>query len=149
MCSPSWTPFPPPTPYHPTGSSQCTSPKLPVSSIQPGLVIRFLYDIIHVLMSFSQIIPHPPSHRVQKTVLYKVKRHPSEWENIIANEATDKQLISKIWVPNRKVFYWKKKNYEQNIQVISRSVHLEIPDGPNWMYFFFANINNLLFIVEK
>ena len=31
MCSPSWTPLPPPSPYHPSGSSQCTSPKLPVS----------------------------------------------------------------------------------------------------------------------
>ena len=27
----------------------------------------------------------------------KVKRQPSEWENIIANEATDKELISKIY----------------------------------------------------
>ena len=52
-CSPSWTP--PPSSYHPSGSSQCTSPKLPVSCIEPGLVIRFLYDIIHVLMPFSQI----------------------------------------------------------------------------------------------
>ena len=58
MCSPSWTPLPPPSPYHPSGSSQGTSPKLPVSCIKPGLVIRFLYDIIHVLMPFSQII-HP------------------------------------------------------------------------------------------
>ena len=43
--------------YHPPGSSQCTSPKLPVSCIKPGLVIHFLYDIIHVSMPFSQIIP--------------------------------------------------------------------------------------------
>ena len=48
-------PLPPPSSYHPSGSSQCTSPKLPVSCIEPGLVIRFLYDIIHVLMPFSQI----------------------------------------------------------------------------------------------
>jgi len=54
----SWTPLPPPSPYHPSGSSQCTIPKLPVSCIEPGLAIHFLYDIIHVLMSFSQII-HP------------------------------------------------------------------------------------------
>ena len=27
----------------------------------------------------------------------KVKRQPSEWEKIIANEATDKQIISKIY----------------------------------------------------
>ena len=69
-CSPSWTLLPPPSPYHPSGSSQCTSPKLPVSCIKPGLAIRFLYDIIHVLMAFSQIIPPSLSHRVQKTVLY-------------------------------------------------------------------------------
>ena len=56
-CSPSWTPLLPPSPYHPSGSSQCTSPKLPVSCIEPGLAIHFVYDIIHVLMPFSQIIP--------------------------------------------------------------------------------------------
>jgi len=37
MCSPSWTLLPPPSPYHPSGSSQCTSPKHPVSCIEPGL----------------------------------------------------------------------------------------------------------------
>ena len=29
-------PLPPPYPYHPSGSSQCTSPKHPVSCIKPG-----------------------------------------------------------------------------------------------------------------
>ena len=29
----------------------------------------------------------------------KLKRQPSEWEKIIANEATDKELISKIYKP--------------------------------------------------
>ena len=32
-----------------------------------------------------------------KENINKVKRQPSEWEKIIANEATDKQLISKIY----------------------------------------------------
>ena len=32
-----------------------------------------------------------------KEIISKVKRKPSEWEKIIANEATDKQLISKIY----------------------------------------------------
>ena len=36
MRSPSWTLLPPPSPYHPSGSSQCTSPKHPVSCIEPG-----------------------------------------------------------------------------------------------------------------
>ena len=32
-----------------------------------------------------------------KEIIKKVKRQPSEWEKIIANEATDKELISKIY----------------------------------------------------
>jgi len=61
MCSPSWTLLRPPSPYHPSGSSQCTSPKHPVSCIEPGLATCFIYDIIHVSMPFSQIIPPSPT----------------------------------------------------------------------------------------
>ena len=32
-----------------------------------------------------------------KETIIKVKRQPSEWEKIIANEATDKELITKIY----------------------------------------------------
>ena len=32
-----------------------------------------------------------------KETISKVKRQPSEWEKIIANEATNKELISKIY----------------------------------------------------
>ena len=32
-----------------------------------------------------------------KETINKVKRQPSEWEKIIANKATDKELISKIY----------------------------------------------------
>jgi len=34
---------------------------------------------------------------ITKETISKVKRRPSEWEKIIANEATDKELISKIY----------------------------------------------------
>ena len=68
MCSPSWTLLPPPSPYHPSWS--CTSPKHPVSCIKPGLVIHFLYDIIHVSMPFSQIIPPLPSPTESKRLFY-------------------------------------------------------------------------------
>src|SRR5574337_175386 len=61
MCFPSRTLLPPPSPYHPSGSSQCTSPKHPVSCIEPGLATRFLHDILHVSMPFSQIFPPSPS----------------------------------------------------------------------------------------
>ena len=37
------------------------------------------------------------SFSTTKETISKVKRQPSEWEKIIANEATDKQLISKIY----------------------------------------------------
>ena len=45
-CSPSWTPLPPPSPYHPSGSFQCTSPKDSLSCIEPGLAILVFYSTI-------------------------------------------------------------------------------------------------------
>ena len=44
-----------------------------------------------------------------KETISKVKRQPSEWEKTIANEATDKQLISKI--------------YKQLLQLNSRKIN--------------------------
>ena len=70
MGSPSLTPLPPPSPYHLSGSSQCTSPKHPVSCIEPRLAIRFLHDSIHVSMPFSQIIPPSPSPSESKSLFY-------------------------------------------------------------------------------
>ena len=69
-CSPSWTPLPPPSPYHPSGSSQCISPEHPVSCIKPGLAIHFTYDITHISMLFSQIIPPSPSPTESKRLFY-------------------------------------------------------------------------------
>ena len=51
-----------------------------------------------------------------KETISKVKRHPSEWEKIIANEASDKQLISKI--------------YKQFLQLNSRKINDQIKNGP-------------------
>ena len=53
MCSPSWTLLPPPCPYHPSGSSQCTSPKHPVSCIEPGQLSSFTF----IKMFFSSSSP--------------------------------------------------------------------------------------------
>ena len=44
-----------------------------------------------------------------KETISKVKRQPSEWEKIIANEAKDKELISKI--------------YKQHLQLNSRKLY--------------------------
>ena len=70
MCSPFWTPLPPPCPFHPSGSSQCTSPEHPVSCYEPGLAIRFPFDNIHVSMPFSQIIPPSPSPSESSRLFY-------------------------------------------------------------------------------
>ena len=70
MCSPSWTPLPPPSPCHPSGSSQCTSPEHPVSCIKPWQAICFTYDNIHVSMLLSQIIPPSPSPTQSKRLFY-------------------------------------------------------------------------------
>ena len=51
-----------------------------------------------------------------KENISKVKRQPSEWEKIIANEASDKQLISKI--------------YKQLMQLNSRKINNTIKNGP-------------------
>ena len=51
-------------------SLQCTSPEHPVSCIEPGLVIRFTCDNIHVSMPFSQTIPPSPSLTESKRLFY-------------------------------------------------------------------------------
>ena len=51
---------PPPSRYLPSGSSQCCITKHPVSCTEPGLATRFIHDILHVSMSFSQIFPPSP-----------------------------------------------------------------------------------------
>ena len=60
----------PPTPYHLSGSSPCTSPKHPVSCIKHRLAIHFLHDSIHVSVPISQIIPPSPSPSESKSLFY-------------------------------------------------------------------------------
>ena len=51
-CSPSWTPLPPPFPYHPSGSSQCTSPKHPVSCVH-FLMVGKLPFFLPLMVSYT------------------------------------------------------------------------------------------------
>ena len=63
MCPPSWAPLPPPSPSHPSGSSQCTSPKLPVSCIEPGLVshmIIYMFQCYSLKSSHPRLLPQSP-----------------------------------------------------------------------------------------
>ena len=49
-----------------------------------------------------------------KETISKVKRQPSEWEKIIANEATDEQLISKIYKQLLQLNSRKKRTQSKN-----------------------------------
>ena len=68
--SPSWTPLPPPSPSHPSGLSQCTSPEhLSHASNLDGWFISHM--AIYMFQCYSLKSSHPRLlHRVQKSVLY-------------------------------------------------------------------------------
>ena len=61
---------PPPSPSHPSGSSQCTSPEHPVSCIEPRLAIHFKYDNLYVSTPSSYIILPSPSPTGSKRLFY-------------------------------------------------------------------------------
>ena len=48
----------------------CTIPEHPVSCIEPGLAICFIYDDLHVSMLYSQIITPLPSPTESKRLFY-------------------------------------------------------------------------------
>ena len=75
---------------------------------------KILYDPLPRVMEIkTKINKWDPvklkSFCTMKETISKVKRQPSEWEKIIANETTDKELISKI--------------YKQLIQLNSRKIN--------------------------
>ena len=61
-----------------------------------------------------------------KETITKVKRQPSEWEKIIANEATDKELISKIYKQLQKSKQPNQKMGQKTKQTFLQRRH---PDG--------------------
>jgi len=55
------------------------------------------------------------SFSTKRETLSKVKRQPSEWEKILANETADKGLISKIYSSSRSLILEKKKTHNQKM----------------------------------
>ena len=75
---------------------------------------RILYDPLHRVLEIKTKINKWDLIKIKsfcttKETISKVKRQPSEWEKMIANEATDKELISKI--------------YKQVLQLNSRKIN--------------------------
>ena len=101
------------TPYTKINSKQIKD-----LNIRPG-TIKLLEENLGKTLSdinYSRILYDPPPRVMEikvkiskwdliklksfwttKDIISKVKRQPSEWEKIIAHEATDKELISKIY----------------------------------------------------
>ena len=75
---------------------------------------KILYDPPHRILEIKAKINKRDLIKLQsfcttKETISKVKRQPSEWEKIIANEAMDQELISKI--------------YKQLLQLKSRKIN--------------------------
>ena len=82
---------------------------------------RILYDPLPRVMEIKAKINKwdlikLKSFCTMKETISKVKRQPSEWEKIIANEATDKELISKI--------------YKQLMKINTRKINTQSKSGP-------------------
>ena len=60
-----------------------------------------------------------------KETIIKVKRQPSDWEKIIANEATDKELISKIYKQLLQINYRKINNKIKKMDQRSKQTFLQ------------------------
>ena len=89
-------PRPPPSPSHPSGSSQCIGPEHPVSCIEPGLAIYFTYDNIHFSMLLSQIFVSSPSPELP-AISFKLSKHLKLpcviWANVYVMEVTPEEKI--------------------------------------------------------
>ena len=76
-----------------------------------------LYNIVLVSAMYQL-----KSFCTTKESINKVKRQPSEWEKIIAKEATDKELISKVY--KQLIQYQKNKQPNQKVGKRSKQTFL-------------------------
>ena len=69
MCSPSWNPFPPPSPSHPSGSSQCSSSEHPCTSASfasnldwrsVSHMIVYMFQWYSLKSSHPRLLPQSP-----------------------------------------------------------------------------------------
>ena len=96
---------------------------------------RFLYDPPPIILEIKAKINKWDLIKIKsfctpKETMSKVKRQPSEWKKIIANEVTDKELISKIYkhllqLNSRKINDPKKKMEQRTKQTFLQRKHTD------------------------
>ena len=105
MCSPFWTLLPPPSPYHPSGSSQCTSPKHPVFSKAFVIVV---YSLSCVLLFCEPMDCKPPGSSVCGILQAKNTRVGCHFflQGIFPIQGSDSCIAGKLFTtePPRKPF---------------------------------------------
>ena len=106
MRSQTWTPLPPPSPQHLSGSSPCTSPKRAAPYVRHWLAIQFLHDSIHVRMSYwlYPIPPHPLSSWLLNVLLQLSV--PCLQQRALKDDMTghfSKPFLTRVWVSSTRL----------------------------------------------
>ena len=102
ICSPSWTPLPPASLYHPSGSSQCTSPKDPVLNLDWWFISYvILYMFPWHSSKSSHPLPLPESKKLFYTSvsLWRRKRLPNPvfWPGEFHGQSMGSQRVGNNW----------------------------------------------------
>ena len=112
MCSSSWTPLPPPSPSHPSGSSQCTSPEHPDEMVfERGRRISDLEALKRTSHLWIWIVS------IKKSVEWEGRTIKSCEENLGSNEWSLSYMID-AWIYIQTYKIWQYKHLQSYIPAL-------------------------------
>ena len=81
-----------------------------------------------------------------KETISKVKRQPSDWEKITANEATDKGLVSKIY---KQLLQLNSRKINDAIKKWAKELNRHFSKEDIWIYVFYLNEGEAVGVVRS
>ena len=138
-CSPSWTPLPYPSPYHPSGSSQCTSPNI----LYPASNLDWWFISYMILYMFQ-------CHSSKSVYLYSV------FSTLMAIKTSNKtnqnynQIFKYLYLKERKQNF--KTNEMYLIKLLSHKLLINknlLKDTEHATYFINKFKNNILGKIKR